>query len=128
MSISESSFGTRLEKAKQLQAHLTTYTGYKPPTPAESAEKFGLFLLSIDKQNADTAVKAHAYSAAVEDRQNKFYKGDNSLKKVVLGINRTVRACFGRDSKEAADMQTMVNKIKEVKRKKVPNHLQIHLR
>jgi hypothetical protein len=115
---SEITFGARLNNAEKLFTHLQSFTGYAPPNATQSAANLGTLITNIKTQNNSAAGDAQSYSAAVEKRQRLFQKDNDSLVKIMSPIAAAIRAAFGKTSKEAADITSMVTKIRGEKVKK----------
>jgi hypothetical protein len=114
-SVSEKTFGSRLQNAEKILTHLTAFSGYNPPTNEQAISNYEALITSIKAQNNDTASKTQTYSAAVEIRQKLFQKNSDSLFKIMTPLGAAMRSAFGKTSKEATDIATMVTKIRGVK-------------
>jgi hypothetical protein len=117
-SVSEKTFGSRLNNAEKILTHLTAFTGYNPPTTEQSISNYQTLITNIQSQNTVAASKAQTYSAAVDNRQKLFQKNSDSLNKVMTPIGAAIRSAFGKTSKEAANISAMVTKVRGVNIKK----------
>lgn len=120
-STSEVTFGSRLQNAEQLLTHLQSFTGYAPPATDQSPEHLQTLVTGMRTLNTEAARGTQAYSAAVDHRQKRFQKDSDGLAKIVTPIAAAVRAAFGRDSKESADIAAMITKTRSKKMKKGSN-------
>lgn len=117
-STSEVTIGAKVANAEKLFTHLKAFVGYTPPSANLSAAELGNKIAAIKTQNSDTAAAIQSYSAAVETRQKLFQKDSTSLIKVLSPLAATIRSAYGKTSKEATDIASMVEKIRGVKVKK----------
>jgi hypothetical protein len=115
---SEVTFGARLSNAESILTHLQSFTGYTPPSRDYAPANLQSLITSIKTQNNSAAGSMQAYSAAVDKRQQLFEKNNDSLAKIMSPIGAAVRAAFGRSSKEIADMNGLIIKIRGKKIKK----------
>lgn len=117
-STSEVTIGAKVANAEKLLTHLKSFVGFNPPTPELSGTELNTRIDKIKSQNSDAAGTAQAYSAAVDTRQKLFQKDSDSLIKILASLGATVRSAFGKSSKEAADVASLITKIRGVKTKK----------
>jgi len=108
--ISQTSFGARIDNAKKVLVHLSTFTGYNPPVE-QTAEALSNFLTALEKHNADAASKAESNSNAKEMRRQAFKTGNGSLRKMSLQVLAAVRSQYGIKSRQATDVKVIVNRI-----------------
>jgi hypothetical protein len=117
-STSEKTFGSRLQNAEKVFTHLTAFAGYNPPTTEQSIGNYETLIKDIKVQNNEAASKTQTYSAAVDTRQKLFQKNSDSLNKIMTPIGAAIRSAFGKTSKEATDIASMVTKVRGVNIKK----------
>ncbi|MEQ1554569.1 MAG: hypothetical protein ABL929_10340 [Ferruginibacter sp.] len=117
-STSEKTFGSRLQNAEKVLTHLIAFAGYNPPTAEQSTSSYEALIKSIKTQNNDAASKTQTYSNAVDIRQKLFQKDSDSLNKIMTPIGAAIRSAFGKTSKEATDIATMVTKVRGASVKK----------
>ncbi|MBL0145386.1 MAG: hypothetical protein IPP48_06140 [Chitinophagaceae bacterium] len=117
-SVSEKTFGSRLLNAEKILTHLTAFTGYNPSTDEQSISNYETLIATIKVQNNEAASKIQAYSAAVDIRQKLFQKNSDSLNKIMTPIGAAIRSAFGKTSKEAADIASLVTKVRGISIKK----------
>lgn len=117
-STSEVTIGAKVTNAEKISTNLKAFAGYAPSDPALTAAELDTLINNTKAKNTEAASAAQEYSAAVDTRQNLFQKDSNSLIKVMSPIGATVRASFGKTSKEASDITAMITKIRGVKVKK----------
>jgi hypothetical protein len=91
--------------------------------PKVSAAALNTLITSTKTKNCETVSSTQGYAAAVNTRQKMFQKYSNSLIKVMPLIGATVRAAFGKTSKQANNIATMITKIRSVKVKKATKQL-----
>lgn len=111
MATSENTLGTKLSKAQAFITTLQGFTNYKPLRPTESITELQQLVSAIATANNDVTTALQQYSDAVEQRQQVFYKGANSIRKLVVPINAAVKATFGKTSLESKQVNTLVQKI-----------------
>ena len=121
---SEVTFGARLNNAQTLQTHLQSFKDYTSSNKALLPAALQKLIDETRSQNADVAGETQTYSDAANKRQLLFKKDPKSLEKLMSPIGSEIRSVFGKDSKEAAYITGMINKIrgeKINKSKKEPN-------
>ena len=118
-SSSEATLGAKIANAEKILTNLKSFVGYAPPDDLLSVKSLEEFIKEIKLKNNATASTIQIYSEAVDKRQILFQKSDTSLIKILPLISATVRASFGKTSKEAKTIATMVAKIRGAKAKKI---------
>jgi len=111
MSTSEITLGAKLDRARSFLTTLQSLVGYKPLKPTESATALQQLIDSIPAANNEVTTAQQLYSDAVEQRQQVFYKGVNSIRNLVIPINAAVKATFGKTSDESKQVNALVQKI-----------------
>jgi len=118
MSSAQTSFGSRIDNAKKIWVHTTTFPEFNPPTE-QSVIVFGQFLTDLEKHNTDTAGKIQEHSNATHIRQKSFKTGKDSLTKMSIQILAAIRSQFGKNSRQATDVKIIVARITGSKVKKM---------
>ncbi len=111
-STSESSFGARLLRAKNLASYITNFTGYNPPRPEESIVGFTALLTAIESVNAKETNQQQDYTVAVHNRQNAFRKKTGSIDKLLSPIKGAVDAQFGKSSTESQAVTSIIKSMR----------------
>lgn len=119
-STSEAGFGARLARAEQLLTHLLTFEGYQPLRADDSPTILSDAIAAIKASNAGIAARKDSFAIAATRRRHLFFKGSNSVGKLLTPILATVRASFGKDSQEVANLSATAARIRstQVSRKK----------
>jgi len=111
-STSENTTGSRILNAETIVKHVSSFATYVPLRPTESVANMQTVITSLKTSNTNEASKLQAYSLAVENRQKLFSKDSDSLKKILSPIGSSVKAQYGKNSKEAKDCMGLINKIR----------------
>jgi hypothetical protein len=111
-STSEATWGAKVANAETLATYLQSFTAYAPPNPQMSVTNYQTAIATAKTLNQNTATALQVWSAAIDARQQIFFKAADSLKKILSPIGATVRASFGKTSKQAADIAAIINKIR----------------
>ncbi len=114
-SISETSFGKRLDNAQALATHILSFTNYAELNAELSVANLQNKVQELLTKNAEVAGKLQSYSMIVDAKQKIFIKEPNSITKIVTPIIANVRSIFGKKSKEAENVANLVTKIRGVK-------------
>lgn len=109
-STSEASFGARVGNAETLAASLNNFNNYQPLRPEFSIRNFQSVINTTKGFNNTVAERKQNYSLALENRIQIIKKGPGSIEKKLALINGTVKAIYGRNSKEARDVAAMIAK------------------
>lgn len=117
-SISETSFGKRLDNAQALSTHLQSFQDYAELNAELSISNLNSKINESLTNNSEVATKLLAYSLSVDKKQNIFIKSQNSITKIVTPIIANVRSIFGKNSQEAQTVSALVIKIRGIKVKK----------
>ena len=113
---SERTYGARLGNAQTLLTTLQSAGDYQALSAELSLEGLETLITKIRRGNNDLAANRQSYSLAVDDRQGVFDKQPDSIAKALSPINATVKACFGKQSKEASDVATLIVKMRGQKK------------
>lgn len=119
-STSEISFGAKLRKAQDLLAYLSGFTGYNPPRQQETIKGLETLIDDINHINAAQAGELESYRLTVAQRQKAFSKDPYSLEKILSPIKGAVEAQYGKQSPEAATLNTIIKKMRAAKITKAP--------
>lgn len=119
-SISEKSFGARLQKAYDLLTYVLSFLGFAPPREKDKPENLEILLDGIKVKNADVAQGNKAYTEAVSHRQDLFTSSPTSMKKLLSPILNAVVAQFGKKSVEYKMIAAIVKKIRASRVEKAP--------
>ena len=111
-STSENTAGAKILNAETIVKHLSTFTTYAAPRTSESVANMQTLITSLKTSNTNEASKLQAYSLAVENRQKLFSKDPDSVQKLLSPIGSSVKAQYGKNSKEAKDCMGLINKIR----------------
>ncbi|WP_177730438.1 hypothetical protein [Flavobacterium inviolabile] len=111
-SSSESGFGARAANAEKLVTALQYFDNYQPQKPGQGFAAFSALLLIVKEKNRMVAEKRQNYSLAVENRKQLFTSGENAIRKLLSPIRATIRASFGKTSKQAHDINSIIAKIR----------------
>jgi hypothetical protein len=114
----ETTFGTRLQNAQILINNLQSFINYTPLRTEDSAEELKKVIEATQKCNADEATRLQSYTLAVDTRQKAFYSEDKSIRELVTNIMATLRAQYGKDSKEVGSLVELANKTRGVTKRK----------
>lgn len=114
-SISETSFGKKLDNAQALATHLQSFNNYAELNSELSIANLNSKVQELLNNNADVASKLQSYSISVEAKQNIFTKQPNSIAKIVTPIVANVRSIYGKNSKEVQIVSSYITKIRGIK-------------
>lgn len=115
----EITFGSRINNAEQLATHLATFEAYTPVSPECSVGEYTSLVQDIKTNNTSIASNTSTFSLAVENRVKLFTKNADSLNKLLSPISSFVKAKFGKTSKQATDIASIVTKIRGEKTDKL---------
>jgi len=116
---SEKTFGSRLFNAEKLATHLANFVAYTEVSPECKLSEYNNLIAQIKTNNNLIATNLSQFSLAVETRQNLFLNNATSLNKTLSPIASFVKAKFGKTSKHATDIVSLVNKIRGEKTDKL---------
>ncbi|WP_310555562.1 hypothetical protein [Flavobacterium sp.] len=114
-SISENSFGKRLDNAQALATHIESFGSYTELNAELSLETLNSKITELSNNNTEVATKLQSYSISVDTKQKIFTKEPNSIIKIVTPVIANVRSIFGKNSKEAQNISNLVTKIRGIK-------------
>jgi hypothetical protein len=116
----ETGFGARLQKARELANYISNFDGFNPPKPTDQADAFTAFVTELENANASVFQNSENYRMSVSLRQNQFTKGPTSLLKLASEIRSAVIAVYGKKSKEVDLVNEIIRKIRGTKLMSVP--------
>ena len=114
-SVSETSFGKRLDNAQALATNIQTFGNYTELNAELSLANLNSKVQELLTNNADVAGKLQSYSISVESKQKIFTKDSNAIIKIVTPVIANVRSIFGKNSKEAQNISNLITKIRGIK-------------
>ena len=114
-SVSESSFGKRLENAQALATHLQSIENYAELNAELSIANLNIKIQELQTNNAEVATKSQTYSMSVDAKQKIFLKESNSISKIVTPIIANVRSIFGKNATETENIGNLITKIRGIK-------------
>jgi hypothetical protein len=114
-SISETSFGKKLDNAQALATHLQSFNNYAELNSELSIINLNSKVQELLNNNAVVASKLQSYSISVEAKQNIFTKQPNSIAKIVTPVIANVRSIYGKNSKEVEIVNSYITKIRGIK-------------
>lgn len=120
-SSSETSFGARLLRAKNLATFINNFNGYNPPRTEESVSGFNALLADIEDINTKESQLQQNYTTAVHLRQDALQK-ENRLYwiKLLSPIKGAVDAQFGKSSTEAKAISSIIKTMRATTLIKAP--------
>jgi hypothetical protein len=118
-STNEKTFGSKIANADTLATHLTTFTTYVPVRPEESVVNYKLLIAAIKSNNTLVASTQTTYSQATDKRVKLFTKNTDSMLKTLAPIAGQIKAKFGKTSKEAEYIASLIIKIRGESSKKL---------
>lgn len=121
---SDSSFRARLARAEDLVTYISGYENYGPPRPEETVESMKALIRTLFDVNALVAARQKDYSTAVDARYNAFWQEENSVQKLIVQIRAAVEAQFGKKSTEAAIVNRIIKRMRDIKIRKAPVNLE----
>jgi hypothetical protein len=114
-SISEQSFGKRLENAQALATLILGFENYVELNAELTTTALNNKIAEIKTDNAEIANKLQSYSISVDEKQKIFLKDANSINKIITPISANVRSIFGKNSQESQSVASLVTKIRGIK-------------
>lgn len=112
---SEVTYGARLSNAQTLQTNLQSFTNYTSSSPELMPAALQTLVDDARSHNTDVASNTQLYGTEVNTRKQLFQNAPNSLIKTLSPIGSEIRSVFGKTSKEAAYIKSMIDKIRGVK-------------
>ena len=119
-SISESTFGKKLDNAQALATNIQSFGNFVELNAELKLTNLNSKIQELLTTNADVATKLQSYSISVDSKQKIFLKDTNSITKISTPIIANVRSIYGKNSKEAETISNLVTKIRGIKVAKAP--------
>lgn len=112
---SQQSFGSRLQKAKDMAAFLTTVQGFNPPRPEEALVAYNALCDQAETLNVNEADISQQYNALVRQRYQFFRVDERGVIKLLVQIRGAVAAQYGTKSTEYEQVMTVIREIRSGK-------------
>jgi len=119
-STTETGFGARLRRARDLMIHLNSLTVYNPPRPQESISALSALIAQLEQLNEASAIQSEQYLMAADLRQQEFRTDPLAVLKLLSPVYGTVVSQFGKSSKEAEITMDIIKKLRGTKLTKAP--------
>ena len=111
-SISEQSFGKKLENANALSTLISGFTGFVTLNPLVSVAALNTLTSDIKGANSNVAGNLQSYTMTIDQKQKVFNVGPTSIKKITTPVIANVRSLYGKTSQEAESVNNFVVKIR----------------
>ena len=108
----ENTIGARVTNAEYLSTYLKGFKNFAPSDPALSGPELADLIANIKAANTETAAAIQHYSNAIDARNKLFTEDVDSVRYVLSAIGATVRASFGKTSKEAGNIAEMIHNLR----------------
>jgi len=109
---SQSSFASRLGKAKTLQTIVAGFTNYVAPVPTASVATLTQTITDVETLQQQYNTAKSDYTTKTKERKKIFYENSDSLEKRLSPIRTFIEALKGKDSTELIQITSLVNKIR----------------
>lgn len=109
---SQSSFASRLGKAKNLQIIVASFTNYVAPVPIASVATLTQTITDVETLQQQYNTVKSDYTTKTKQRKMIFYENKNSLEKRLSPIRTFIEALKGKNSTELVQITSLVNKIR----------------
>lgn len=114
-SISNASFGSRIQNAKNLVSVVGLYPNFAPVRTEDSISAMTALIDSIDAANNGVINGINAYNKAVKARKEQFQSDAMSVTKLVSPIKNSIKAQYGAASTEAAQIDAILTRMRSSK-------------
>jgi hypothetical protein len=122
-SVSEQTFGARLENAKKFLTTFSSFVNYQAPRPEDSVAEYQKLINECDKDNNAVATGLSEYSMAVDKRSKAFStKEANSMEKLLSPILKAISGQYDKTSKEYATISGIIGRMRSQKLEKAPDN------
>jgi hypothetical protein len=111
-SSTENTFGTKIQNAQNLLTCVQSFASYTPLRPTDSIAEMTTLVNNVLLANNTESSKSQLYTLAVEARQKQFSKKDDGISTILTSIIATVRALYGKSSKETISINEKVIKLR----------------
>ena len=115
----ETTFGTRIQNAQVLINNLQGFAAYKFIRSEDSIDELKKLVNTIQQSNNEEATALQSYTLAVDARQKIFDNETVNIKDLVTSIMATLRAQYGKTSKEVTSLVELANKTRGTTKRKI---------
>lgn len=120
-SVSEQTFGARLENAKKFLTTISSFANYQASRPEDSIAEYQKLVNECDKENTSVATGLGEYTMTVDKRSKAFAGKENtSIDKLLSPIAKAVAGQYDKTSKEYDTIMSIVNRMRSQKLEKAP--------
>ena len=91
------------------------FQNYSPPRATETIVEYDALIGVTSAANLAVTVDINSYNSAVKLRSGAFRSNTISVVKLLAPIAASVKAMYGKDSREATSIMTMTNKMRATK-------------
>ena len=113
--VSNASFGSRIQKAKDLIAIVTLYPGFSPVRQEDNLAAMQLLIDNITTANDDVINQINAYNTAVEQRKIAYKSDPHAIEKLISPIRNSIKAQYGNNSIEMNQTETILQRMRPIK-------------
>jgi hypothetical protein len=114
-SISETSFGKRLDNAQALATNLQEFGNYSELNAELSIQNLNNKVQELLTTNSEVATKIQSYSMTIDAKQKIFLKAPNSISKIITPVIANVRSIYGKNATETQNIGNLITKIRGIK-------------
>ena len=115
VSISETSFGKRLDNAQALATNLQEFGNYSELNAELSISNLNNKVQELLTTNSDVATKIQSYSMTIDAKQKIFLNAPNSISKIITPVIANVRSIYGKNATETQNIGNLITKIRGIK-------------
>ncbi|MBK7094457.1 MAG: hypothetical protein IPH57_05125 [Saprospiraceae bacterium] len=108
-------FAEKLRRSQDLYKLLEGFEAYTPPREEESLTGFKLFIDLLSQSNQNVISHQQDYRNWVNKRKETFLHGDKSIRQMIHSLRSVIISQYGANSKEKAQIDTIVNAIRYTK-------------
>ncbi len=117
---SKSFFSTRVTKFETALKFIQNWTNFQPSLPELSVEKLNIMVQSIVAAKKEEENQLAACETAFAGRQLLFIKGNNSIDKLGIIIQKELTAHSGKNNNVTKSVATLVKKMRRIDLLKLP--------
>jgi hypothetical protein len=122
-SISEQTYGARLENAKKLFTTISSFANYQASRTEDSLVEFQKLIQDCEKDNNTVATGLSEYTMAVDKRSKAFSnKEANAMDKLLSPIAKAVAGQYDKTSKEYNSIAGIISRMRSQKLEKAPSN------
>jgi hypothetical protein len=114
-SMSETSFGKRLDNAQALATNLQEFGNYSELNAELSIQNLNNKVQELLTTNSEVATKIQSYSMTIDAKQKLFLKAPNSISKIITPVIANVRSIYGKNATETQNIGNLITKIRGIK-------------